>query len=173
MKRVLCLAYLFPPIANSGTQRPLKFVKYLSRFGWEPTVMTAANFEGQRVDEGLLAEIPPGLRVVRVPMLNERIAGAITSAGLGTRLAKRIASGVSWRLQAHFRSPDLYALWRPTARRAGLQLFRDYDFDAIMPPGPDQPAGCPRPVNRTVAGADRDPGGRRSLSRPPASTRRN
>ena len=29
MKRVLFLAYLFPPIANSGTQRPLKFVKFL------------------------------------------------------------------------------------------------------------------------------------------------
>ena len=36
MKKVLFLAYLFPPIANSGTQRPLKFAKYLAEYGWAP-----------------------------------------------------------------------------------------------------------------------------------------
>lgn len=135
MKRVLFLAYLFPPIANSGTQRPLKFTKYLSRHGWEPTVMTAARFEGQRVDHGLLAEMPPGLEVVRVPMLNERIADGITAAGFGTAIAKQIAGGISWRLQARFRSPDLYGLWRPTATRAALRLFRKRPFDAIYATG--------------------------------------
>lgn len=135
MRRVLFLAYLFPPIANSGTQRPLKFAKYLSRHGWEPTVMTAAQFDDHRVDEGLLAEMPPGLSIVRVPMLNERIADAVIAAGLGTAMARRVAGAIKWRLQARFRSPDLYGLWRPTATRAALRVFREQPFDVIYATG--------------------------------------
>lgn len=40
MKKVLILAYYFPPMGLSGVQRTLKFVKYLPDFGWEPTVLT-------------------------------------------------------------------------------------------------------------------------------------
>ena len=68
MKRVLFLAYLFPPISNSGTQRSLKFVKYLSERGWEPIVLTASSFDGHVTDDRLLDEIPRDVRVVRVPM---------------------------------------------------------------------------------------------------------
>lgn len=135
MKRVLFIAYLFPPIANSGTQRPLKFTKYLAQHGWEPTVLTAARFDDQRVDEGLLAEMPRGLRVVRVPMVNEAIDGAITSLGCHTRLACRLGGAIRWRMQARFRMPDLYALWRPTATRAALRLHRARPFDAIYATG--------------------------------------
>ncbi len=38
MKKVLFISYMFPPIAGSGIQRPLKFVKYLPEFGIEPIV---------------------------------------------------------------------------------------------------------------------------------------
>ncbi len=73
MKRVLLLAYLFPPIANSGTQRPLKFAKYLTQYGWEPIVMTASHCEAYQTDPALLDELPKSVRVMRVPMLNELI----------------------------------------------------------------------------------------------------
>lgn len=135
MKRVLFLAYLFPPIANSGTQRPLKFVKYLSQFGWQPTVVTAAHAGEHRVDEGLLADIPAGVRVVRVPMLNEQIGDTIKTWTGGTRAGQRVADALSWRLRDHFRQPDIYALWRPAARRAALRLMRDEHFDAIYATG--------------------------------------
>lgn len=135
MKRVLFLAYLFPPIANSGTQRPLKFVKYLSQFGWQPTVVTAAHAGGHRVDEGLLADIPAGVRVVRVPMVDEQISDTIKKWTGGTRTGERIADAVGWRLRERFRKPDLYALWRPAARRAALRLMRDEHFDAIYATG--------------------------------------
>jgi len=38
MKKILFIAYKFPPIAGSGIQRPLKFIKYLPEFGIEPIV---------------------------------------------------------------------------------------------------------------------------------------
>lgn len=135
MKRVLFLAYLFPPIANSGTQRPLKFVKYLSRYGWQPTVVTAAHTEGHRVDDAMLADIPADVRVVRVPMVNEQIRNAILRVSGGTGLGARVAESVNWRLRERFRRPDLYALWRPTARRAALRLMREQHYDAIYATG--------------------------------------
>lgn len=135
MKRVLVLAYLFPPIANSGTQRPLKFVKYLSQFGWQPTVITAAHAGGHRVDAGMLADIPADVRVVRVPMLNEWLRDAVRRLAGGTALGRRVAESIGWRLRERFRRPDLYALWRPTARHAALRLLRESRYDAIFATG--------------------------------------
>lgn len=135
MKRVLFMAYLFPPIANSGTQRPVKFVKYLSQYGWQPTVVTAAYPGGHRVDHGMLADIPAGVRVVRVPMINEWVRDTIGRVTGGTHLGARVAEAVNWRLREQFRKPDLYALWRPAARRAALRLMRQERFDAIYATG--------------------------------------
>lgn len=135
MKRVLFLAYLFPPIANSGTQRPLKFAKYLTEYGWEPVVITAASFEGQPTDAGLLADVPDRVRVIRVPMLNEKIAATIASLAGGSRIGKRLGDAVSWRMRNRRRSPDLYALWKPTVMRAAMTLFNNGGFDAIYATG--------------------------------------
>jgi glycosyltransferase involved in cell wall biosynthesis len=146
MKRVLFLAYLFPPIANSGTQRPLKFAKYLSHYGWDPIVMTASRFDAHQTDPALLDELPKSVRVIRVPMLNELVANVIHEAGCRTGLAKRIGDGISWRLQSRFRKPDLYALWRPTVRHAATRLFRKEGFDAIYATG--------FPWSTLLAGAD-------------------
>jgi hypothetical protein len=38
--KVLVIAYYFPPMGMSGVQRTLKFVKYLPKYDWEPTVLT-------------------------------------------------------------------------------------------------------------------------------------
>ena len=38
MKRVLVIAYYWPPSGGSGVQRWVKFVKYLPSEGWEPVV---------------------------------------------------------------------------------------------------------------------------------------
>jgi glycosyltransferase involved in cell wall biosynthesis len=146
MKRVLFLAYLFPPIANSGTQRPLKFAKYLSQYGWEPIVLTADRFDQHNTDPALLDELPKSVRVVRVPMLNELISDLVEIGGARTRLARRIGGAIRWRLQERFRKPDLYALWRPTVRRAAIKLFKSEGFDAIYATG--------FPWSTLLAGAD-------------------
>lgn len=70
MKKVLFIAYYFPPIGGSGTQRPVKFVKYLPEFGWQPYVISTDRPYGDGAegrDETLLADIPPGVQVWRVP----------------------------------------------------------------------------------------------------------
>jgi glycosyltransferase involved in cell wall biosynthesis len=135
MKRVLFLAYLFPPIANSGTQRPLKFAKYLSRYGWEPTVVTAERFDDHPTDPSLLQEMAADQRIIRVPMLDHHITDAISMMTLGSAFGKRLTSALTWRLRTSFEVPDLYALWKPTAKRAALKLYREHGFDAIYATG--------------------------------------
>ena len=66
MKKVLFIAYHFPPIAGGGTFRSLKFVKYLPQFGWLPTVLTVDTKLSWAYDYDLLKEIPKDVKVLRV-----------------------------------------------------------------------------------------------------------
>ena len=65
MKKVLIVAYYFPPSGGPGVQRVLKNVKYLSQFGWEPIVLTVENGQFPAIDESLFKEIPAGTKVYR------------------------------------------------------------------------------------------------------------
>lgn len=57
MKKVLIIAYYFPPMGLSGIQRTLKFVKYLPDYGWEPTVLTIAPHAYFAFDDSFLNEL--------------------------------------------------------------------------------------------------------------------
>ncbi|WP_169546201.1 glycosyltransferase [Sneathiella aquimaris] len=46
-KKLLIIAYFFPPIGGAGAQRPTKFAKYLAKDGWDVTVLTK-----EQIDEG-------------------------------------------------------------------------------------------------------------------------
>ena len=66
MRKVLVIAYYFPPMGLSGVQRTLKFVKYFPKFQWMPTVLTVTSTGYFAKDESLLKEIVPfGIEVVR------------------------------------------------------------------------------------------------------------
>jgi glycosyltransferase involved in cell wall biosynthesis len=68
-------------------------------------------------------------------MLNDRIGAVAGTLGLGVIKRERIAEGISWRLRERWQRPDMFALWRPTARRMAMKLFRDIGFDAIYATG--------------------------------------
>lgn len=70
MRRVLFLAYHFPPVGGGGVQRSVRFVRRLRDFGYEPVVVTgAAAVRGRWTprDETLATELPPNLQILRVP----------------------------------------------------------------------------------------------------------
>jgi len=69
VRRVLFLAYHFPPVGGGGVQRNAKFVKYLPELGYEPVVVTgpdAADGRGTPTDGSLVDGIPAGIEVHRV-----------------------------------------------------------------------------------------------------------
>lgn len=70
MKRVLALAYYFPPLGGAGVQRTVKFLKHLPALGYEAVVVTGAaeaNVPWAPPDASLIAEIHPSTAVLRTP----------------------------------------------------------------------------------------------------------
>lgn len=66
-KKVLFVAYFFPPIGGSGVQRSVKFVKYLRDFGYEPVVLTVGNkFNPHDIDRKMLNDIPDDVEIIRI-----------------------------------------------------------------------------------------------------------
>ena len=84
MKRVMLISYLWPPAAGAGVHRPVKFARYLRRFGWDPMVLTARRPAALAHDPGLAATLPPDLNVVRLANV-EAGGGGGRSLGRGLR----------------------------------------------------------------------------------------
>jgi glycosyltransferase involved in cell wall biosynthesis len=115
LKRILMVAFHFPPAAaSSGIQRSLRFVQHLPSLGWEPVVLTAHARAHERINPGLLADVPPGLRVVSAFALDT---------------ARHLA--LAGRYPAFLARPDRWQLWRFGAVAAGLKLMRSTRFDAL------------------------------------------
>lgn len=73
MKKVLVIAYHFPPIGGSGMQRTVKFVKYLKSFGWQPVVLSVSKGKSyELVDTSLMDEVPKDVAVYRTPWFNPK-----------------------------------------------------------------------------------------------------
>lgn len=134
MRRVLFLAYLFPPIANSGTRRSLSFVNNLPDCGWQPLVLSLEPDRHSSVEPELLAEVRPGTRVERVPLLS-RLRARRWAGWLPGALGERVVEALNWRLHARANLPDKAAGWlRPAVERA-VQLHQREGFDVIYASG--------------------------------------
>ncbi|MCW5661967.1 MAG: glycosyltransferase [Burkholderiaceae bacterium] len=116
MRRVLIVAYHYPPVAgSSGVQRTLKFSTYLRELGWEPLILTVNPRAYERATDGQLAEIPAGVRVER--------AFALDSA--------RHLSIFGY-FPARLAMPDRWCSWWFDGVRRGLRLIREHRPDALM-----------------------------------------
>jgi glycosyltransferase involved in cell wall biosynthesis len=110
MRRVLMIAFHFPPLAgSSGIQRTLRFAQQLPDRGWEPIVLTASARAYERTSDDLLRELPAGLSVHRTFALNT-----------ATHLALR------GRYPAFLARPDRWITWALAAIPAGVRLVRRY-----------------------------------------------
>jgi glycosyltransferase involved in cell wall biosynthesis len=64
-RRVLVLAYFFPPLGGAGVQRTVKFIRYLEPLGWDATVVTTRSLHYPARDPSLLGEVPATTRIIR------------------------------------------------------------------------------------------------------------
>lgn len=130
MKRVLVVAYDFPPSAGVGTFRTLRFVRHLGQFGWRPSVLTVADATRGREDPALLGQVPTEVPVHRTSsgepaLLLRRF---VTRAGLGkfSQYADRLAMFLGlWMV------PDGQIPWRRAALFVARQMLREEEYQAI------------------------------------------
>ena len=115
MKRLLMVAFHFPPLAgSSGIQRTLSFARHLPGCGWEPLILSAHPRAYERVSDDLLREIDPGTVVERAFALD-------TARHLALR---RRYPGFAAR-------PDRWLTWWLGAVPGGLSMIRKYRPDAM------------------------------------------
>lgn len=141
-KRLLLISYHFPPVGGAGVQRPLKFVKYLRQYGWDVSVLMAANPSVPVFDESLCRDLPDDLVIEKartwepdyrlkqqLGQQHQARSGMVSKLkGLARATAKGLASVV---LQ-----PDPQMLWVPNALSAAKQLLARLPHDAILATAP-------------------------------------
>jgi glycosyltransferase involved in cell wall biosynthesis len=126
VKKLLVIAYFFPPSGAVGVYRTLKFVKYLPEFGWTPVVLTVSNGKFPVYDESLMKLIPAGVEVHRCPSweaLNEGFDSPVQGERrrtLGSRVHTRLYLAWNW-----LAVPDPKLGWVPAATRTAQRLMRD------------------------------------------------
>lgn len=119
LRRVLVLAYFFPPLGGAGVQRMLKFAKYLPASGWAPTVVTTRSTWYPAKDPSLLADLPPQARVLRAAD-----PGALRLLARAGSLAGPAGAVLGW--------PDEAAAWIPGAVRQAVRAARREGAEAIL-----------------------------------------
>ncbi len=142
VKRVLLIAYAFPPVGGAGVQRATKFVKYLPLAGWSPSVLTVANPSVPVTDESLGADVPGSTIIRRARTWEPSYAlKSVVSAGSdrpdrGRLGLRRAAKGLARRLANLLLQPDAQVLWMPGAIREGEALLREIPHAAIVATAP-------------------------------------
>ncbi|MBD3387123.1 glycosyltransferase [candidate division KSB1 bacterium] len=135
-KTLLIIAYYFPPVGMSGTQRVAKFAKYLPENGWQAVVLTVKPILYFSLDKSLLQDIGD-TPVIRTESLDpqrilyrfgkrKKTAAAGRSAGL-LNLNKVLS---------FFCLPDLKRLWHLHAMQVVRKLHKQYRFDAVFSTSP-------------------------------------
>ena len=118
-RRVLMLAYFFPPLGGGGVQRTLKHVKYLPEEGFDVIVVTTRLGWSPMRDPSLGEEVREETVVIRARELPLQIV----KWALGGAL-RRV--GRSSRLTAYVGWPDEMAGWVPGATWHALKAVRRY-----------------------------------------------
>jgi glycosyltransferase involved in cell wall biosynthesis len=140
IRRVLCLAYDFPPLGGGAVARIHAFVKYLPRYGYLPRVITvgAAWHSGMLQDASLLQQYDPLVEIIRTPslmpaggmaqMLRADILGARRTPLPFSKWIKRILR-VPYRW---FVIPDETIFWFPFALWASWSQVRSWHPHVIF-----------------------------------------
>lgn len=135
VRRVLVIAYYFPPMGLSGVQRVAKFVKYLSRYGWRPTVLSVKPAGYFAYDSSLADEVvsEPGVSIHRTSSVDPtRLFGRRRVVALPRESHRRFFSELSqWVFL-----PDNKIGWLPHAVREGARILKDEEYGAIVSSAP-------------------------------------
>lgn len=125
-RRILYVAFEFPPLGGGGVQRSLYFTNLLPEFGIDPVVITSDLESFQRtipnpIDERLCEEISDNTEVIRIP-----------TAG---HLLSRQASG-DWHLKiSQFLTPTpdgVASTWKKNVEERISEVINSVQPDAIL-----------------------------------------
>lgn len=123
MKKVLIIAYNFPPAGGAGVQRTTKFCKYLMNYGWEPSVITASADSYEIKDVSLLKDIGAVSNIERIAYKDFNSYRKKN----GTKLWNNLISA----LNVVFAVPDTKIFWNKKVVDRLKTLLIEQSFDIV------------------------------------------
>jgi glycosyltransferase involved in cell wall biosynthesis len=131
-RKVLVIAYYFPPMGFSGVQRTAKFVKYLVDFNWEPTVLTIKPKYYYAFDDVLLKEIEErGIRIIRTGS-KDPTQKVFNQKKIKSDFLRKVLN----RISQTFFLPDNKRSWIKPALKEARKLLSSESFDIIFATAP-------------------------------------
>lgn len=143
-KKVLLVAYYWPPSGGPGVQRWLKMTRYLVEMGCEITVLTVEPEHASypHWDEKMAAEVHPSIEVIRTKAFNPyRIFGSGQSKS-GPAANFSVPKSGRWKfrllsaIRSHLFIPDPRRGWNRWAKHAALNLCRERSIDTVITSSP-------------------------------------
>ena len=143
MKKVLIITYYWPPSGGGGVQRWLKFVKYLSKFGWTPVVVTPNDPDFEIQDDSLLRDVPTGTEVIKLPIwepfgLYRKLFGkkAVQKQGVVSSGNQSFLTKAALWVRGNIFIPDPRVFWvRPSVNYLTIYLKKN-KIDVVVTTGP-------------------------------------
>lgn len=143
--RLLLITYYWPPSGGAGVQRCLKFARLLPQFGIEPVILTVdpAKAAYPVLDESLLADVPPGVRVIRTSTTEpfgvyQKVSGAETIPFGGFANVSRTSrkQQLFKFLRGNLFIPDPRRGWNHHAVKAAAPLLATGEFAGFLTSSP-------------------------------------
>lgn len=152
-KRVLVIAFDFPPRRTSAVYRNTHLTKYLVQFGWQPTVLTVTTKLGGVEEPELLECLPSEVRIERTRYLpvsgwEDSTAKAIRTAGaLQSRydetkqpLLDRWVRSAGDLVRSCLYFPDDTVGWVPFGLARAARLIREERYEVVYTMSPPRSA---------------------------------
>jgi glycosyltransferase involved in cell wall biosynthesis len=135
-RKVLIIAYYFPPMGLSGVQRTVKFAKFLPKFGWKPTVLTVEPTGYYAFDDTLLKEaVEAGVKIVRTASYD--VNRILKKQGVIKMPPEWLRKVLQFFGDLLF-IPDTKIGWKSTAVKAASELIDKERFDVLFATAPPQ-----------------------------------
>lgn len=157
-RRLMVVAYNFPPVAGTGVERTLKHVTFLPEYGWQPVVVAPANPAYRLIDPASLERVPPGTEVHRAPLLEPAHARGVlrrllrreraAAVGIGEAVGaaaerandsaglRRLLNAAWARIIPALFFPDEQLLWAPSAALVGWATHRKHPVAMLYSSAP-------------------------------------
>jgi len=145
MKKVLFISYYWPPAGGPGSQRAVKFAKYLPTFDWQPLIFTVKNGEYPYTDLSLENDIPTDLKIYKSSSIEpfhlfKKLSGMDSAARLPvghlTQSSKSLKSRIFNWIRANIFIPDARIGWLPAAVSKLDQLIEQEQIQMIFSSSP-------------------------------------
>ena len=129
MYKVLIIAYYFPPMGLSGVQRTLKFAKYMSKYGWSPTVITTGKTAYYAHDKSLMKEAEEAeIEIIRTESFDPN---SFFSKYGTVQMPREILRKFLGRVSKSIMIPDNKIPWTKKVYKKAKELLKSQNFDLI------------------------------------------